>query len=68
MIPGKHKGALVIRSKGIRGELYAWMSIPVVGNDRIEYVRDWAAKLGISEREFCQRKLAEKIDAEIRML
>ena len=59
MITGKQKGALVIRSKGVRGELYAWMSIPVVGNDRIGYVRDRAARLGISERELCQRMLTE---------
>ena len=67
MVSGKHKGSLVIRGKGLRGEPFGWTTIPVIGADRVGYVRDRAAMLGISERELCQRFLLDRIDTAIRM-
>jgi hypothetical protein len=45
-----------------------WVSMAVVGQDRITYIQDRAALLGISERELCQRLLLEKIDQQIRAI
>ena len=67
-MPRSMNGQLIRQGTGQRGELKGWVKLPVVGEERLEFLEELSQMTHKTPGQLCREILAEAIDERIRML